>query len=280
MRPVPYAMGWFFVVVSVGCSADSRSPAGPSAVAATSGTTDVSEGSLPAARGDKVSLCHATGRGRYVPITVSVAAASAHRAHGDAGVGERVPGRPDMEFGDDCAVTSAVPVLTATSGRVTFTDEPGGVRLAGSGFELSFGWWPDPLHDAGAAWWHRCPCAPGTLVDFGDNGRYGVSDRFIVPGRAVIGSVAYEGLFFDGELSFSGPQIMLPPQAGEDTDLLAASGPFTFEGRFFAYADATRTGTPVLSLHVVGSGMATVVFGSFQGRFHLAGEDLVYHFGP
>src|SRR5262245_54328903 len=46
------------------------------------------------AEGKKVSLCHVTGNGTYVPISISVAAESAHRAHGDAAVGENVPGQP------------------------------------------------------------------------------------------------------------------------------------------------------------------------------------------
>ena len=40
----------------------------------------------------KVSLCHRTDNGEYHLIDVSVNAEPAHRAHGDAKVGEPVPG--------------------------------------------------------------------------------------------------------------------------------------------------------------------------------------------
>jgi hypothetical protein len=52
--------------------------------------------------GPKVSLCHRTGNGRYVPIEVSVNAEPAHRAHGDGKVGEAVPGSPGRFFVAGC----------------------------------------------------------------------------------------------------------------------------------------------------------------------------------
>jgi hypothetical protein len=42
--------------------------------------------------GTKVELCHQTGNGSYHLISVDVSAEPAHRAHGDAKVGEAVPG--------------------------------------------------------------------------------------------------------------------------------------------------------------------------------------------
>jgi hypothetical protein len=54
--------------------------------------------------GQKVTLCHRTGSGRYNVIEVSVNAEPAHRAHGDAKIGEAVPGRPGSVFGPGCAV--------------------------------------------------------------------------------------------------------------------------------------------------------------------------------
>lgn len=52
----------------------------------------------------KVTLCHKTGNGSYHPITVSVSAEPAHRAHGDAKVGEAVPGQAGKVFGPGCSV--------------------------------------------------------------------------------------------------------------------------------------------------------------------------------
>ena len=52
----------------------------------------------------KVQLCHRTGNGSYHMIEVSVSAEPAHRAHGDAKVGEAVPGNIGRVFTADCSV--------------------------------------------------------------------------------------------------------------------------------------------------------------------------------
>jgi uncharacterized repeat protein (TIGR01451 family) len=54
--------------------------------------------------GPKVQLCHRTGNGSYHLIDVSVNAEPAHRAHGDAKIGEAVPGSPGKVFGAGCVV--------------------------------------------------------------------------------------------------------------------------------------------------------------------------------
>ena len=54
--------------------------------------------------GPKVSLCHKKGKGRYQLISVGASAEPAHRAHGDAKIGEPVPSEPGKIFGADCAV--------------------------------------------------------------------------------------------------------------------------------------------------------------------------------
>jgi len=54
--------------------------------------------------GPKVQLCHRTGNGSYHLIEVSVNAEPAHRAHGDAKIGEAVPGSPGKTFGAGCSV--------------------------------------------------------------------------------------------------------------------------------------------------------------------------------
>jgi len=52
--------------------------------------------------GDKITLCHKTGAGFYVKINVGVDAEPAHRAHGDAEVGEAVPGMTGKAFSSSC----------------------------------------------------------------------------------------------------------------------------------------------------------------------------------
>jgi hypothetical protein len=53
-------------------------------------------------RTGKVSLCHAEGNGSYHLIDVSESAEPAHRAHGDAKIGEPVPGHPTQTFDENC----------------------------------------------------------------------------------------------------------------------------------------------------------------------------------
>ena len=65
-------------------------------------------GELPATADDgpKVKLCHRTGNGSYHLIEVGISAEPAHRAHGDAKIGEDVPNQAGKRFGDGCAVVS------------------------------------------------------------------------------------------------------------------------------------------------------------------------------
>jgi hypothetical protein len=265
----------------IGCGADRSNLLSPSAADGPgSGASALYATERHAVTGEKVSICHATGRERYVRLEISPAAESAHQAHGDARVGEQVPTHPDMKFGEDCGPVSTVTLRTVTSGYVLFTDEPGSISLAGSGFDVGFGW--APLLLSGTFWSAECAagCAPGAVVDYGTS-TYGFSDSpFISQGPAVIGNVAYDEVFFDGQLTLSGPAVTLPNAGNEDGIGHEASGPFTFEGRILAYADETRTGVPVFTLDLVGSGTATTVFYTVQGRWYQADEDLVYRFAP
>lgn len=54
--------------------------------------------------GAKVDLCHLTGAGFYVSISVGLSAEPAHRAHGDGKIGEAVPGQAGKTFGTGCSV--------------------------------------------------------------------------------------------------------------------------------------------------------------------------------
>ena len=66
----------------------------------------------------KVSLCHHTGNGEYHLIDVSVNAEPAHRAHGDARVGEPVPGTQRQVFDASCKpVGPAVQIKKSTNGE-------------------------------------------------------------------------------------------------------------------------------------------------------------------
>src|SRR5918993_5512803 len=65
-----------------------------------------------------VSLCHSTGNGSYHLITVSESAESAHREHGDAKVGEPVPGQNLKVFDAACrAVGPSIEIKKSTNGE-------------------------------------------------------------------------------------------------------------------------------------------------------------------
>jgi hypothetical protein len=66
----------------------------------------------------KVELCHRTGEGEYHTIEVDGSAESAHRAHGDGKVGERVPGAPTRVFDSSCrSVNFGVAIRKLTNGE-------------------------------------------------------------------------------------------------------------------------------------------------------------------
>jgi hypothetical protein len=55
--------------------------------------------------GPKVQICHRTGNGEYHLIEISINAEPAHRAHGDAKIGEPVPGSTGKVFTASCSVS-------------------------------------------------------------------------------------------------------------------------------------------------------------------------------
>jgi hypothetical protein len=80
----------------------------------------------------KVSLCHHTDSGAYHLIDVSVNAEPAHRAHGDAKVGESVPGTQRQVFDASCRpVGPAVKIEKSTNGEDA-DSAPGPSILVGS----------------------------------------------------------------------------------------------------------------------------------------------------
>jgi hypothetical protein len=69
-------------------------------------------------RSTKVSLCHAEGNGTYHLIDVSQSAEGAHRAHGDAKVGEPVPGQSGKTFDSSCQPSGpSVQIKKSTNGE-------------------------------------------------------------------------------------------------------------------------------------------------------------------
>jgi hypothetical protein len=175
---------------------------------------------------------------------------------------------------------SAADPVAVTSGLVHLTaDEPGGFRLSGDSFDLTAGWPPSLL--SGTFWTARCVlpagCAPGSTVDFGTT-TYGFSEHpdnpFTTNGPGVVNGVKYPQLFYRGEFTFAGPEVVLP--AVIDPNINQTSrGPFTFTGHLSAFTTESHSGTPVFDEQLTGFGTAVVFLDPFP-TFTLS--DLDYTF--
>jgi hypothetical protein len=81
---------------------------------------------------EKIALCHRTGSGTYHLLEVDRSAEPAHRAHGDAAVGERIPDNRTKVFDSACRPRPfGVTVETSTNGERA-DDPPGPTIPVGS----------------------------------------------------------------------------------------------------------------------------------------------------
>ena len=171
---------------------------------------------------------------------------------------------------------AAADPITVTSGFVAFTDEPGAFRVAGTGFDVAFGFAPQVV--SGTFWYDHCAsgCAAGMVVDFGTT-TYTFSENFQGYGGTVNG-IEYPQLFRTGELTFTGPAIQLPsmlPEPGTPNALLLA--PFTFSGSVSLFTTEERTGPPIFSSQLTGRGTARVFSAPISSRLFVV-DDLEYTF--
>ena len=81
----------------------------------------------------KVSLCHRTESGTYHMITVSNSAEATHRAHGDAKVGEQVPGLAATQvFDQNCRVVGPAVQITKSTNGEDANEAPGPTITVGN----------------------------------------------------------------------------------------------------------------------------------------------------
>ena len=96
----------FVSVLALGACADSTVTS-PATRNVTAGRPAFSVG----AGTTKVDVCHRTGNGTFILITVGAPAVPAHLDHGDGFPGGYVPGRTDFAtFADDCTITVFSPM--------------------------------------------------------------------------------------------------------------------------------------------------------------------------
>ncbi len=148
----------------------------------------------------------------------------------------------------------ADPIRIVTGGYASANEGNNGFSLEGADFHVS-GEFPvgGPIESC-------FPCAPGTLINLSVSAP---PDTYGDP--SVVDGVVYEGFpffnggpIFTGLFSFTSGAVAVPDMTG----VLYAerSLPFTFTGSLIAYDNIERTGTPLFSLALIGSGTATLSF--------------------
>lgn len=174
-----------------------------------------------------------------------------------------------------CSSTSVADPVRVTSGVITLTDEPGEVRIAGSGFDVNVAWFPTVL--SGTFWFDRCAhfsCSPGSSVDF--TATYGFAEGEPQGNAGTVNGINYPSLFAAGTLAFHGPAIAIPSHVDDDESVVLR-GPFTFHGSLSVFANEARSGPALFSGELIGRGTATA-FGSSQTGMGVRFHDLVYSF--
>lgn len=107
------------VVLAIGCG-NGASPVSPSKASVSgpvSSTTFQSNSLAQVPAQGKIEICHRTaGPSDFIAISIAPAALDAHLAHGDAHVGDPVPGQPGAFLGSDCVAISLAPVTITFAG--------------------------------------------------------------------------------------------------------------------------------------------------------------------
>jgi hypothetical protein len=171
---------------------------------------------------------------------------------------------------------SADPIVVTSGGFGLHTNDPTFWTFAGDGFVLRGG--SDNLPGIGSEFreFQTC-CRLGEPVDFSAHITRSTTIGEL-HGRDPVrfNGVSYSQVFWTGDLRFDAPPVVIPAGLSRSTDLTA---PFTFSGQLSAFADPSRSGAPLFSTTLVGTGQATFGVLVFQpGRPGIG--DLDFVFGP
>jgi hypothetical protein len=241
------------------CNLSQESPTSPAVAlpeGAVAGTSSAAYGS-----GTKVAMCHRREDGTYHRVDLPAPAAAAHRSHGDAAVGEAVPGAVLMMFNEACAPVPKTFVITRGSWvvDVMFVSQfdIGGQELSAKGR------WQEPF-SVGVC---GGVCTVGETVTvnlFYDNPTPDTQFPLAL-GSATVVSTSYPFVEFGGPFRFV-TQSFTFPALEPGAYAVDVQVPFTLTGQLKGYLVAGRR-DPLLAFDVPVSGHGTATLRFIMGSF-------------
>ena len=244
---------------------DARSPVSPApldpAMTNTNLTTNAQAATAVRPSSATVRLCHVTGNGRYQALTVGDNAEAAHRAHGDARLGEAVPNASGMVFDENCEAVRRSFVVTSGSWMISAGSWPGfRFDVAGEDFLLS-GTWDQALPGPSLSY------TAGTVVTIRSvfQNATPLTIASFARGTAAIGGTSYPFVELGGDLSFVTDPITMPtPAPNEAGQRLTVTVPFRMSGVLKGY-DVLNRREPLLVFEVQVSGHGTATLEQMSG---------------
>jgi hypothetical protein len=285
MKPTPALVTALAVLVIVAAGAcEVRSPVAPgSDEAFIRETANRVDFEARGAADGRVTLCHASGNGRYQPITISSAAAPAHRAHGDAAPGEPVPGLSGMVFDEACAPLFPSAALTGGSWILDFHRLEPLAEFTVEGPELRVqGRW-----GTAEALGVCRTCLPGQTVTVRavfHNPEPTTLRAHTWAYTAVVNGAAYSNIELGGPLIFEGGTVVIPDAPGGapgSSQSTTVTTTFVLSGQLKGYEvlgrrepllvfDVPVSGRGTATLELVGHGGGTT-WSLYRVRFDFAG---------
>jgi hypothetical protein len=242
-----------------GCNLSQETPTSP-AVALSDGAAAVTSRDAPVSS-TRVAMCHRREDGTFQRLDLPAPASQAHLAHGDAAVGEAVPGAALMVLNEACAPVPKTFVITRGSWVV---DNQGVAQFDIGGQELSaMGRWGFALRLSVCG--GICTVGQTITVNALFDNLLPMTDIPQATGSATVANTSYPfPLEFGGPLRFVAPSFTLPalePGSGVEIQV-----PFTLTGQLKGYLVAGRR-DPLLAFDVPVSGHGTVTLLFVGGLF-------------